>query len=75
LSNTEESRAGLGDEPFSWYEGGDGKVFISWRGSRVKVLKGHKASSFLQRLTALDAAGQQIALAKETGNFKRGNER
>jgi len=39
------------------------------------VLKGRKARSFLVRVTGLDVAGQQIAMAKETGNFKRGNER
>lgn len=38
------------------------------------VLKGGKAESFLRRVAGLDAAGQQLVMAKVTGNFKRGNE-
>jgi len=75
LASTDEGIAALRDEPFSWYEGGGGKIFISWRGRQVMILKGQKAASFLQRLTGLDVAGQQLAMAKITGNFKRGNER
>ena len=41
----------------------------------MKVLKGAKALSFLQRVAGLDDAGQQLVMAKATGNFKRGNER
>jgi hypothetical protein len=39
------------------------------------ILKGRKAQSFLLKLADLDTAGQQLLMAKETGNFKRGNER
>nr|MEE4269573.1 hypothetical protein [Candidatus Krumholzibacteria bacterium] len=70
-----DSRGGLEDTPFSCRQGGDGKVSISWRGRQVLVLKGRKAQSFLLKLPDLDTAGQQLLMARETGNFKRGNER
>lgn len=67
-------RGGLQDAPFSYVGGGDGKVLISWRGRQVMVLKGSKAAAFLRRVAGLDDAGQQLVMAKTTGNFKRGNE-
>ena len=53
----------------------DGKVFISWDGKPVMALKGPEASRLLRRLDGLDEEQAQLALAKITGNFKRGNER
>ncbi len=70
----EHGRGGLQDEPFAYRQSGDGKVLISWQGRQVMVLKGSKAESFLRRVTGLDEAGQQLVMAKVTGNFKRGNE-
>ncbi len=70
-----DQRGGLEDTPFSFREGGDGKVFLFWRDRQVMILKGRKAQSFLLKLPDLDALGQQMLMAKETGNFKRGNER
>ena len=69
------ARGGLGDSPFAYREVGAGKVFITWRSQEVLVLKGSAAASFLRRVTGLDTAGQQVLMAKVTGNFKRGNER
>lgn len=71
----EVNRGGLDDAPFSYRQSGDGRVFISWRGSQVMILKGSRADSFILRVSALDDAGQQLAMARITGNFKRGNER
>ncbi|MCU0303563.1 MAG: hypothetical protein MUC56_05860 [Thermoanaerobaculales bacterium] len=71
----DDGRGGLADPPFSYRTGKDGEVFISWRGRRAAVLGGRRAASFLARVAGLDAAGQQLAMAKVTGNFKRGNER
>ena len=68
------NRGGLEDAPFSYHAGKDGKVFISWRGQRAAVLGGQKATAFLSRIAGLDGASQQLAMAKVTGNFKRGNE-
>ena len=71
----EKGLGGLADSPFTYREIDADKIFISFRGQRVIVLKGAKALSFLQRVAGLDEAGQQLAMAKATGNFKRGNER
>ncbi|MBK7189871.1 MAG: hypothetical protein IPO18_07205 [bacterium] len=72
---TDTGRGGLDDAPFAWREGAGGKVFITWRGRQVTILKDEAAQSFLRRVPDLDAVGQQLALARLTGNFKRGNER
>lgn len=61
--------------PFHCQSSKDGKVFIYWDGRPVMALKGPKASKLLQRLDGLDEEQAQLALAKVTGNFKRGNER
>jgi len=65
----------LDDQPFDYHETKDGKVFITRQGQQVLVLKGKKAELFLKRVAGLDEAKLQKALAKITGNFKRGNER
>jgi hypothetical protein len=62
-------------QDFAYRISKDGKVFITWCGRTVMTLKGEEASKLLRRLQASDEAGVQLALAKITGNFKRGNER
>jgi hypothetical protein len=62
-------------DPFTLREVKDGRVFISWKGRQVMVLKGARAESFLKRIAGLDETGRQLAMAKITGNFKRGNEK
>mgnify|MGYP001817894460 len=69
-----DSRGGLEDEPFTYRASDDGKVFISWRGQQVTILRRRQASTLLTRLQGLDGQGQQLAMARITGNFKRGNE-
>ena len=71
----EEGRGGSHETPFAFRESGSGKVFITWRGKQVTILKDEAAQSFLQRVSHLDAVGRQLARARVTGNFKRGNER
>jgi hypothetical protein len=39
------------------------------------VLTGSRAKAFLLRIADKDDAGQQMVMARITGNFKRGNER
>jgi len=75
MSADKNSRGGLDDAPFSYRVGKDGTVFVSWRGRRAAVLGGRQAASFLSRMAGLDVRGQQLTMAKVTGNFKRGNER
>jgi hypothetical protein len=70
-----DGRGGLADEPFSYRRSKDGRVFISWRGQRAMILAGRKADSFMARMSGLDPLARQQAMARVTGNFKRGNER
>lgn len=65
----------LADAPFSYAVTRDGKIFIAWRDRRVMTLKGDEARRLAEKLARLDPHGIQLALAKITGNFKRGNER
>lgn len=65
----------LDEENFTWRTSKDGKVFISWHGKQVTVLKGKPAQKLLAQLNGADERETQLALAKVTGNFKRGNER
>lgn len=53
----------------------DGRVLISWRGRLVTTVAGAAADRLRARLQGADPAQIQLALAKATGNFKRGNER
>jgi hypothetical protein len=39
------------------------------------VLTGRRAASFISTVATLGAEGRQLAMAKVTGNFKRGNEK
>jgi len=68
-------RGGLEDNPFTLREGKDDRIHISWRGRRVATLKGAQAASFRKRTDGLDEPQRQLAMAKITGNFKRGNEK
>lgn len=68
-------RGGLEDHPFTLREGKDGRIHISWRGRPVATLKGAQAASFRKRIDGLDEPRRQLAMAKITGNFKRGNEK
>jgi hypothetical protein len=72
LINTDTSssdRGGPEDILFSGLEGSNGRVFACWRGRQVAILKGAKAVSFLQRVSGLNIAGQQKAMAKVTGKL------
>jgi hypothetical protein len=53
----------------------DGRVLIAHQGRTVTTLKGGQACTFLERVVDADENKVQLALAKATGNFKRGNER
>ena len=53
----------------------DGKVLIAYEGQIVTTLKGGQARNFIERVVDADEDKVQLALAKATGNFKRGNER
>ena len=53
----------------------DRKGFIGWHGRPVTVLKGQQAEKLIGDLPEMSREQEQLALAKATGKFKRGNER
>jgi hypothetical protein len=63
------------EEEFSYRITKDRRVFIEWRGRTVTVLKGRQAEKLIAGLPRMSPEQEQLALAKATGNFKRGNER
>jgi hypothetical protein len=68
----------MGKEQFSYNITKNGKVFVYWHGGRGKreiVLKGARAEGLIEELPTMNPDEQQLALARATGNFKRGNER
>jgi hypothetical protein len=67
----------MGKEQFSYWITKNGKVFVYWRGNhgnRGIVLKGTRAERPIRDLPGMNPDQQQLALARATGNFKRGNE-
>jgi hypothetical protein len=56
---------------FSYQASRDDTVRISWNGRVVTTLRGPAAVRFLDDVSRGD---EQLAMAKATGNFKRGNE-
>jgi hypothetical protein len=65
----------LDQDIFAYQATKDGRVRISWHGRPVVVLRDKKAARFLQEIEGKDSRGQQLLMARVTGNFKRGNER
>ena len=70
-----DKRGYLDSHPFDYRVGKDGKVFLSWEGKQVKIVKGKEAEKLLRKLEAATEKEAQLIMAKLTGNFKRGNER
>jgi hypothetical protein len=68
----------MSGEQFSYNITRNGKLFVCWHGERGKreiVLAGARAERLINALPAMTSEQQQLALARATGNFKRGNER
>jgi hypothetical protein len=65
----------LKERPFSYRARRDGTVEILWKGRRATTLNGKIAEKFLEVAPTEDEEGQQLLMAKASGNFKRGNER
>lgn len=59
---------------FDWRQTKEGLVRITYLGRVVTTLKGQAATRLLARVQNATVAEVQLALAKATGNFKRGNE-
>ncbi len=71
----EDARHVLDEDIFDYRTSKDGKVFISWQGKQVMILKGESARAFLAKVEGREQHEAQLVMAKITGNFKRGNER
>ncbi len=68
----------MGKEEFSYRITKGGKLFVWWHGERGKkeiVLGGARANKLIAELPGMNLEQEQLALARATGNFKRGNER
>lgn len=67
------------DDPFEYRVTKSGQVLISRGGRQVATVAGARAARLIAVLDAAAASGDedgvQLALAKVTGNYKRGNER
>lgn len=70
-----DRRGRLDESPFSYRSRKDGAIELRYEGRTVKTLRGAEAAAFAARIAGLTAPEVQLALAKATGNFKRGNER
>jgi hypothetical protein len=70
-----EQKNPLEDAPFEFRKYKNGNVSISWKNKEVMILKGGNAQKFLADIEGADEYEKQLAMAKITGNFKRGNER
>lgn len=64
----------LDDDPFDWQVTKAGKILIFRRGRQVAVVAGPRADR-LQPLLEGGPEQAQQALARATGNYRRGNER
>ena len=63
------------EEVFTYRVSKDKKVFISWYGKQVMILRGKESDKFLAKIASADELEAQLIMAKITGNFKRGNEK
>lgn len=66
----------LEEEQFTYKVTKDGKLFVYWHGKEVRTYTGLKAASIIEELNSTSSTRDtQFALARVTGNFKRGNEK
>lgn len=61
-----------GPEGFAYRQRKDGSVAVTHHGVEAAVLRGAAAANFLAKVERGDP---QALMARETGNYRRGNER
>jgi len=72
----EDKRNILRDErPFSYYLVGSNRAYVYCRSRLVFTAAGSDYAKLRKAISTDDEYQVQLALAKMTGNFKRGNER
>lgn len=74
MSNIDK-RDRLTESPFSYKISKSNKMFIQYNGKQIKILNEKQTNSFLAKNKNKSEFEIQLALAKITGNFKRGNEK
>lgn len=75
MSNIDK-RNRLNEEVFSYRVSKNNTVFIEFEGKGIKIVKGKESERLITRIQQAETAKDvQLALAKITGNFKRGNEK
>lgn len=70
-----DARQRLQSDPFDYRLHKSGQISITRGGVQVATVSGAAAAKIASALESADDAGQQLLLAKVTGNYKRGNER
>ena len=65
----------LQDQPFSYLKTKDGQLRIFHSGKLAKTLRGKAATRFFMKVESIGANEAQLLMARETGQFKFGNER
>ena len=60
---------------FTWTRRKNGDIVITHQGRPAGTVRGTAADRLVAALTGADGSAQQHALARATGNYKRGNER
>ena len=70
-----DRRGRLASDPFDYRVTKSGQVQISRGGRHVSTVSGARAVRLIKELDVGDERARQLALAKATGNYKRGNER
>jgi hypothetical protein len=66
----------LDENHFSYKSTKDGKLLVYWRGKHVRTYFEMEAADLLSEIKEASSDREvQFALARVTGNFKRGNEK
>lgn len=60
----EDKRDLLTEDVFTYRASKDGKVFLAWRGTKMKILKGEAAADFIEKVAGLDQRSEQLWMAK-----------
>lgn len=70
-----DKRDRLKENPFSYKITKANKALIYYENRMIKTLNDKDTKKLMSKINELDDFEIQLALAKITGNFKRGNER
>jgi hypothetical protein len=75
VNNKMDERDRLKEEPFGYEFTKSGKTLITYQNRQIMILSEKQTKKFMSQILTADTFGIQLALAKVTKNFKRGNEK